>query len=1154
MTDPNLAQDAVEVAPTVQAETADSRFGDDAIERDLAYWRGQLAGTPAILELPTDRPRPPAQTFRAAREHFFLSESLRDGLEKLSAREGVSLFVVLLAAFQTLLTRYTRQDDIVVGSVMPSDVAADAAEEFAGRSVSTVPIRTDLSGDISFRQLLGRVSDVVRGARQHQNVPWQGLLHEVQPERDSSHHPVFQTLFSLEDSEFPSDTNFGMADVAEGAGTLKVDLQMTLCNRADGLVAHFSYATDLFDATTIVRMAGHFQKLLEGIVANPNVPIARLPLLTDAERHELVIEWNDTRRVYARELCVHQAFEAQTARTPNAVAVVFENERITYAELNRRANQLSHYLVKLGVGPNVLVGICVERSIEMVVGLLGIMKAGGAYVPVDPAFPQDRIAFMLEDAEAPVLLTQESLVGTLPQTKAALVRLDSDWPCIAAEGADNLPGRAAAQDLAYTMYTSGSTGKPKGVQIPHRAVVNFLESMAEKPGMTAQDRMLAVTTLSFDIAGLEIYLPLILGASVEIVSRRVYSDGNQLLAKLVSSGATVMQATPATWRMLLEAGWQSSPGLKILVGGEAVPGKLANQLLQRAASVWNMYGPTETTIWSTVRKFELGEACVSIGRPIANTEIFILDKVLQPVPVGVAGELLIGGEGLAMGYFKRAELTAEKFIAHPFNQTPGARLYKTGDLVRYLPNGDIEFLGRIDHQIKIRGFRIELGEIEAVLRQDPGVGETVVVAREDVPGDQRLVAYFVPAAESTPSVTELRNLVKERLPKYMLPSAFVMLREMPLTPNGKINRRALPAPDQSALEPGAELVQPKDATEALLVNIWESILNVRPIGITQDFFDLGGHSLLAVRLMTRIEETFGTKLAVVTLLQARTVEQLAAVIRQGGTESPWPSLVPIQVGGSNAPFFCVHGAGGVVIRFYELARHLGPEQPVYGLQARGLDGRHPCDTRVEDMASHYLEEIRRVQPQGPYLLGGYSLGGMVAFEMAQRLIAEGNEEEVVVVLFDTFCAAEANPNGSNGAKQGREAFRKNLSKTWQKLAQKPASKKWQWVTRGMVMVKDGLQRRAAHLMLPRSLKNVRRACEAAAKSYVPRAYPGRLILFRSRHKPLLQLRDPHAAWSRYAEQGLEIHEVEGNHDNILLEPQVRTVAQELKGYLKAAAE
>jgi len=1125
-------------------------FAGEVVEQHIAYWRKRLEGIPAVLELPTDRPRPPVQGFGGACESFVLSKSLSESLKELSERECATLFETLLAAFQTLLSRYTGQPEIVVGAIVPGREGV-GADRLIGPFAHTIVIRTDVESDPTFRELLWRVRDLSRRDCEYQSMPFDRLVSELQPEREPSRNPLFQVLFSLTSSASMDELSWETADFAVDSGTAKLDLQLQLSDRPEGISGRFSYNTDLFDAATISRMAGHFHTLLKGVVTDPDQHLSGLPLLSQAERHQLLVEWNGKPTDYPSDRCVHQLFESQVERTPNATAVVFENERLTYSELNRRANQLAHYLMKLGVGPDVLVGILVERSLDMVVGLLGILKAGGAYVPLDPAYPRERVAFMLEDSEVPVLLTQRHLLGSVPDSHAKVVVLDGDWREIAQEEAGNPVNGVGAKNLAYVIYTSGSTGKPKGVQIPHRAVVNFLTSMSQKPGMTAEDRLLAVTTLSFDIAGLEIYLPLSVGASFEIVSREVSSDGSRLLAKLAKSDPTVMQATPATWRMLLEAGWQSSPGLKILVGGEAVPSKLANQLMQRAASVWNMYGPTETTIWSTVRKFEPGEVSVSIGRPIANTEIFILDKVLHPVPVGVAGELLIGGDGLAKGYFKRPELTAEKFIAHPFGQVPGARLYKTGDLVRYLPNGDIEFLGRIDHQIKIRGFRIELGEIEAVLRQHPGVGETVVVAREDAPGDQRLVAYFVPAGEAAASVAELRNLVKERLPKYMLPSAFVLLREMPLTPNGKINRRALRAPSPSELTAGEELVKPKDATEAQLVKIWENVLGVSPIGITQDFFDLGGHSLLAVRLMTRVEETFGAKLALATLLQARTVEQLAAVIRQGGPVSSWSSLVPIQVGGSNPPFFCVHGAGGVVIRFYELARHLGPEQPVYGLQARGLDGRHPCDTRVEDMAGHYLEEIRRVQPQGPYLLGGYSLGGMVAFEMAQRLIAEGNEQ-VLVVLFDTFCTPQA--NGSNGSGNGTESLRQSVLAAWQKLAQASAAEKWQAVRRVAVTVKDGVHRRVSDLTLPRSLKNVHNACETAVNSYVPRAYPGRLILFRSRYKPLTQLRDPHAAWSRYAGQGLEIHEVEGNHENILLEPQVRSVAQELKNYLKAAAE
>ena len=1122
MNELNLAQGAIEVAPTsVQAERAEGRHSADEVERDLAYWRQKLAAIPAILELPTDRPRPPAQTFRAARESVLFPEDLRQTLEELSERDGVPRFVVLLAAFQTLLTRYTRQDDIVVGSVISNGEEVDAA--------TTVAIRTDMSGDITFRQLLGRVSDVVSGAREHQNVPWDRLVEAVQPDRDASRNPVFQVLFSLEDAELLPDSDFGIADLAADAGTLKVDLQLQLCDRAEGLAAHFSYSTDLFDAATIVRMAGHFQKLLEGIVANPNEQISRLPLLTDAERHQLAVEWNDTGMDYARNRCVHQVFEAQAARTPNATAVVFGDQRLTYGELNRRANQLANHLIKLGATPDGLVGICVERCAEMVVGLLGILKAGSAYVPLDPAYPRDRIAFMLEDAEVPLLVTQAPLTANLPRLSSRVVLLDADWKEIA-EQSDKSPSLGLdPENRAYVIYTSGSTGKPKGVEIPHRAVVNFLTTMAEQPGMTASDRLLAVTTLCFDIAGLEMYLPLTQGALVEIVSREAASDGHQLLARLTGSGTTVMQATPATWRMLLEAGWTGDPRLKILIGGEAVSQKLASQLVQKSSSVWNVYGPTETTIWSTTSQLD-GESAVTIGRPIGNTEIFILDKLLQPVPIGVAGELHIGGDGLARGYLKRPELTAEKFIAHPLRSDSKARLYKTGDLVRYLPNGNIEFLGRIDHQVKIRGFRIELGEIEAVLRQHPAIGETVVVAREDVPGDRRVVAYFVAVPQTAPTVAELRTFLKEKLPEYMLPSVFAALKSMPLTPNGKVDRRALPAPEQSDLAPPAEqFVAPRDEAETKLVKIWEDLLGVRPIGVRHDFFELGGHSLLAARMMTQISRQFGANVPIATLFQARTVEQLARTIRDRGWSPVWSSLVAIQTGGTKPPFFCVHGIGGNVLGFYELASRLGPTQPFYGLQAQGLDGTTPPHTRAEDMAAQYVKEVRQFQPNGPYFLGGLSFGGAIAFEMARQLCAQG-EEVGVLALFDTYA----------GSRQSKASL---LFKLWSL----PAPRRRQYLALKWKMYIQNLER----LILPPTLQKVRAAHRLAHSRYVMPHYGGRVTLFVPSDPSLRTSEDPRADWERFASE-VEIHEVPGDHLTMLDEPHVRFLAERLAACMEAA--
>ena len=590
------------------------------------------------------------------------------------------------------------------------------------------------------------------------------------------------------------------------------------------------------------------------------------------------VEWNDTVRDYPRNPCLHELVEMQAQRRGKAVAVVFEGQELTYEELNRRSNQLAQYLRKRGVGPEVLVGLCVERSLDMIVGLLGILKAGGAYVPLDPAYPKDRIVYIMEDARAPILLTQEKLLPGLPQEQVEVVLLDGHWSSIAKEDPDNNPvGTTKGENLAYVIYTSGSTGKPKGVQLEHRSVVNFLCAMAEEPGIREDDVVAAVTTICFDIAGLELYLPLTTGAQVVVISREEAADGKKLQDRIQRSGITMMQATPATWRLLLESGWAGNAKLKILCGGEAFPRELANQLLPRCNSLWNMYGPTETTIWSAVYQVTTrDEGMVPIGHPIANTQFYIVDQEMKQVPVGQEGQLLIGGDGLARGYQNLPDLTAEKFVADPFRQQRGARVYQTGDLARYLPDGNITFLGRLDHQVKIRGYRIELGEIEAVLGSHPGVRHCVLVANEDPSGDKKLVAYVVPAGNQRPVSSSLRTFLKEKLPDYMIPAAFVVLDAMPLTPNGKVDRKALPPPTRENSAIDREFIAPRDALERELVATWESTLGIKPIGITDNIFDLGVNSLIAARLFARIEKTVGKNLPPAPLFLAPTVESLAA--------------------------------------------------------------------------------------------------------------------------------------------------------------------------------------------------------------------------------------------------------------------------------------
>ncbi|HET8851594.1 MAG TPA: amino acid adenylation domain-containing protein, partial [Ktedonobacteraceae bacterium] len=838
----------------------------EGLAEHLDYWKQRLEGAPKGLELPTDRPRPPVQTFAGARYPFVLPQPLFAALETLSQQQEVTLFMTLLAAFQVLLHRYTGQDDLLVGIPIVEYPQAEDAEVI-GNFVNFLVLRTSLSGNPSFQELLRRVREVTLEAYAHQHAPFEQLVATLLPERDLSHHPLFQVMFILENASPEALEVRGptLHSIVGDSSRTQCDLTLYLQDNVQGLRGWVAYSTDLFDATTIARLVGHWQKLLEGVVADPEQPISELPLLTDAEQ-QLLVEWDATVTAYPKENCIHQLFEAQVECTPDAVAAVYKDAQLTYRELNQRANQLAHYLQKLGVGPEVLVGICAERSLDMVVGLLGILKAGGAYVPLDPTYPSERLAFMLTDAQVPVLVTQEHLTKHLPVHGLKVVCLDAEATVLAQQDKANPPPTGTADNLAYVIYTSGSTGRPKGVQILHRAVVNFLLSMRQQPGLTAEDTLLAVTTLSFDIAALEIFLPLIVGARLIVASRDVVTSGTALAEALDRSHATVMQATPITWRMLLAAGWQGNPRLKILCGGEALPQELARQLLPKAASLWNLYGPTETTIWSTVCKIEPEHELVTVGRPIANTQIYLLDAQLHLVPIGVSGELYIGGDDLARGYLNRPELTAERFIPHPFSDAPGACLYKTGDLARYRADGTIELIGRLDHQVKVHGFRIELGEIEAMLGQHLAVRQAVVMAREDTPGDKHLVAYVVPQPEQILTSSELRRLMQERLPDYMIPTAFVFLETLPQTPNGKVDRRALPAPERTRPKVDTPFIAPTLMVHHQLIQIWEELLDARPIGIQDNFFDLGGYSLLAVCLVDRIEQVWGKKISPEVLL------------------------------------------------------------------------------------------------------------------------------------------------------------------------------------------------------------------------------------------------------------------------------------------------
>lgn len=993
--------------PDIAAQYADFSIQQrELVQKDmftdqLAYWKQQLMGAPTTLDLPTDRSYATVSTYRGAIHEFVFSKHLTQALKALHRQEGVTLYRVLVAAFQTLLYRYTSQEDIVIGSPVAGRVKAEMKQVF-GPFINTVAIRTDLSNNPTFRELLVRVNTVVTSALAHQEIPFEYLVKELQPERNVGRNPLFQVLLNFRPAlpSLPSEWVLEAVNLT-GSSTM-FDLSLELTERPEELIGLFQYNAELFDVATIQRMVGHLQTLLEGVVADPSQRIAELPLLTEQEGRQILTGLNDTQKTYPTNQCIHQLFEAQVERTPDAIAVVYEDMQLTYRELNIRANQLAHYLQRIGVGPDVLVALCIERSLEMMIGLLGILKAGGTYMPLDPTYPSERLAFMVVDAVPLVLVTQQHLVTYLPALETKVVCMDSDAALLQQQSQANVASTVTPNNLAYVIYTSGSTGRPKGVQISQRAVVNFLTSMRHQPGLTEQDTLLAVTTLSFDIAALELFLPLIVGARLVIASREVVTNGPALLATLARSHATVMQATPITWRILLTSGWQGDRHIKMLCGGEALSRELVKQLLLKGGTLWNLYGPTETTIWSAVCKIEPEDEVISIGGPIANTQIYLLDKQLQLVPIGVPGELYIGGAGVARGYLNRPELTSERFIPNPFSTGYGERLYKTGDLARYRVDGTIEVLGRLDHQVKLRGFRIELGEIETLIRQHHAVQDVVVIAREDVPGDKRLVAYVVLQKQQDATANELRSHTMKHLPAYMIPSTFVLLEVLPTTPNGKVDRRMLPAPEATKNFMNNEFVAPRLLEHEQLIQVWEELLGVRPIGIRDNFFDLGGHSLLAVRLVNRIEQVCGIKVSLATLFAEPTIERLVDAFYQQEEIQARTSIVKVQAGESRQPFFFLHGdyVNGGAFYCFPMARGLGTNQPFYALTPYKFDGLQ-VPPRLEAIAAAHIKSMRAVQPQGPYLLGGFCNGGIVAYEMACQLHAIGQTVDLLALIDPT---------------------------------------------------------------------------------------------------------------------------------------------------------
>lgn len=1160
------------------------RLEDASLRSSIDYWLARLRDAPPWLELPTDRPRPAVSSHQSRTAEIELPRVLCEPLDALCAREGVTHFVALLSAYLVLLKRYSGQGTIVVGTPVTGREHPDV-EGLIGIFANVLPIAVDLSDEgLTYRQLLGRVCSEIAGALRHQHVPFEQLVAALNPRRRPGISPVFQTMLTVhprnhvefaldgcvvnelyvDSSTIDHDLRMSVVPLGTGA-----DSRASLGTLAHGMRVRLRYRTDLFDATTAERLLSHYRMLIERAVAAPDQPIARISLLLQAERHHILSEWNDTACALEPPLLLHEQFRAQVTRSPDAIALVCEDRSLTYRELDTRSDGLARELIRRGVGPDVCVGVLLERGSDLIASLLGILKAGGAYLPLDPSLPRDRIEFMVKDARPSVILTLHRLVERLSAPSVPFLLLD-DERCSDRDSTEIPHPASGPSDLAYVLYTSGSTGIPKGVAVPHQGLSNLIMGFQKLLNLEPSDVVAAIAPLSFDIAGLEIWLPLVIGAKVVLSADSVGRNSFALADLLRDSKVTFLQATPAGWRGLFETGWRGDGTLKAVVGGEALPEDLADRVASQTREAWNAYGPTETTIWSTAKRLHPGERPVSIGRPLANTTIFVLDPNGEPVPVGIPGEICIGGLGLARGYLNRPDLTAEKFIPNPIAELPPAmemtmppsvaalctRLYRTGDLGRFLPNGEIECMGRLDHQVKLRGYRIELGEIENVLLRHPSVHQAVVVVREDTPGVRYLAAYVVRQDSTDPEGRALRRHLEDVLPPYMVPTVVTALPALPLSRHGKIDRAALPAPEQTHGQGSRAPIPARDAIEQALILIWEDLLAVRPIGVRDDFFELGGQSLLAVRLMVRVQERFGTMIPLGHFLQSPTVESLSLLLRGQASRSISSSAIPLQTRGTGAPFFLVAGLGGGVSAYVELARRLGPDRPFYVLSGADWEDPHPPLSEMEQVAAQCLAAMRSVQAEGPYLLGGYSFGGLVAFEMAQQLHQCG-EAVTHLALIDTAHPSiqEPAPLETDEDRRLLWILARNLGVRIDLTELLSLSKEAAWTRVYNALVQYSVIPSGVGLaQLQRGIALTGAQLHAAIH-YAPRPYPGSMKCFVATEQERPdgdrppERTDAVAGWRELSPSPLAVCEVPGTHRSMLQPPSVKILAAQLRDYL-----
>lgn len=1136
------------------------------LENLLAYWKQQLQDLPT-LQLPTDFARPAIQRYQGLHYDFALPASLCQALRQLSLQEGVTLFMLLLTAFQALLARYSGQEDVAIGTPIANRTHVEF-EGLIGFFANTLVMRTDLSGNPTFRTLLKRVRDVCLGAYTHQDMPFEKLVEILQPERDMSRTPLFQVLFAFQKASQPALHLTGL--VAEWlpieSQTAKFDLSLFVQEADDGLLCALEYNTDLFEKDTISRLADHWKKLLESIVAQPDMPVHALLLLTRAEQDQLLTTWNATQQDWPGVGLLHEIFAIQAARTPDAIAVVCGEQHLTYEELDRRAAQLADYLYTQGVRLETRVGLCMERSIEVIVGLLGILKAGGVYVPLDPMYPENRLTFMLMDADVHLILSQAHVRACLPAGVEQVLCLDTQWSVIAQTRQFPMAG-GSRDNLAYVVYTSGSTGRPKGIAMTHRAITNLIAWGLQNTCLPSPARTIQFASPSFDVSLQEMFLTLGSGGTLVLISQVVRRNIEEVAGLIIHEAIERLYipaiALQQLARVFEHKGIAPAHLREIIAGSEQL--QITDSLCWLSRSLGgcvlrNEYGPSEShvaTAFTLPHAPEEWAAAPPIGRPVANTEIYILDSYLYPTPVGVPGELYISGAGLARGYLAQPDLTAERFTPNPYSQRRGARLYKTGDLARYLPDGNIEFLGRIDYQVKLRGYRIELAEIETILTEHPDINETAVLLHGDSAEDKQLVAYLAIASEREITPTMLRTWLRERVPDYMVPSSFVFLERFPLTAHGKVDRSALATFDRRQMEEASPTyIAPRDEIEYQLVQIWEELLPSRPIGVTADFFELGGHSLLAVRLMAQIRSRFGLDLPLSTLFQDATIEHLARRLRRPTNVLQRTPLVPIRPSGSKPPFFCVHPVGGEVLCYSPLARLLDTDQPFYGLQYTEIDTSPGQVRSIELLATQYITALRSLQPQGPYLLGGWSMGGLIAFEMAQQLQKQG-EAIALLLLIDSY-APTSDPEELQRDLQ-ESALRRQFVEDLVGLPSIPAlfsadnfsqsDDEWFFMTLYQNLKQMGFLQAEQEYASLQKLFHIFKANKQALCLYQPQLYTGPLtILQASEHEGNAASQ----TWMSVASGALIDEVVPGTHYTLLKQPSVATLARRVQYYLDRA--